>query len=146
MENYAILRISNPVRAVFEQKTDYVRKILKLYDEDKLYPMFSDQYLTLTYINEVTKVLQILLEKRQTGIFHTSSSNVFTPFKLVTYLIEKVRGAKNAVQPATIEHFLKNNPLRYPQHGGLKVKKTEDALGLKFMTWEEIIDDLAKQL
>lgn len=144
--NCAILRISNPVRAVYEAKTDYVRKILKLYDENKLYPMFSDQYLTLTYINEVTKVLKILLEKRLTGIFHASSSNVFTPFKLANYLIEKARGEKNAVLPVSIEEYLKDNPSRYPQYGGLKVDKTEGALGLNFMTWEEIIEDLAKQL
>lgn len=145
-KNFAILRISNPVRANYSLKTDYVRKILKLYDEDRLYPMFYDQYLTLTYINEVTKVLQILLLKKLTGIFHASSSNIFTPFKLANYLIEKARGQKNAVLPISIDQFLKGNPSRYPQYGGLKVDNTEASLDLKFMSWEEIIDDLVKQL
>ncbi len=146
IKNFAILRISNPVRSNYESKSDYVRKILNLYDNGKLYPMFNDQYLTLTYINEVTTTLNILLQKRLTGIFHTSSSNLYTPFKLANFLIEKTRGKKNVVKPISINSFLKDNPSRYPQFGGLKVEQTEKKLGIKFRSWEEIIEDLAKQL
>lgn len=71
--------------------------------------MFNDQYLTLTYINEVTETLKALLAKRPIGIFHTSSVNVFTPYKLANYLIEKARGIKNAVKSISIESFLKDN-------------------------------------
>lgn len=145
LKNTAILRISNPSRAKYTPKLDYVRKILKLYDTDKLYPMFNDQYLTLTYINEVTEALKALLAKRLIGIFHTSSVNVFTPYKLANYLIEKARGIKNAVEPISIESFLKDNPARYPQYGGLKVEKTQKILNLKFLRWAETIEILAKQ-
>ncbi|MDP3733418.1 MAG: sugar nucleotide-binding protein [Candidatus Daviesbacteria bacterium] len=146
LKKAAILRISNPSRAKYTRKPDYIRKILKLYDTGKLYPMFNNQYLTLTYINEVTETLKALLAKRSTGIFHTSSVNVFTPYKLSNYLIEKARGIKNAVKPISIESFLKDSPIRYPQYGGLKVKKTQKILNLKFLKWEETIEILAKQL
>ena len=144
LKNAAILRISNPSRTKYTPKPDYVRKILKLYDKRKLYPMFNNQYLTLTYINEVTETLKALLAKRSTGIFHTSSVNVFTPYKLSNYLIEKARGIKNAVKPISIESFLKDSPIRYPQYGGLKVEKTQKILNLKFLKWEETIEILAK--
>ncbi len=146
LKNASILRISNPSRAKYAPKMDYVRKILKLYDTGKLYPMFNDQYLTLTYINEVTETLKALLAKRSTGIFHTSSVNIFTPYKLANYLIEKARGIKNAVKPISIEGFLKDSPIRYPQYGGLKVEKTQKILNLKFLKWEETVEILAKQL
>lgn len=146
LENCAILRIANPVRAKYKDKLDYVRKILKLYDMAKLYPMFVDQYLTLTYINEVTESLKVLLEKRLSGFFHVSSTDVFTPFKLASLLIEKARGKKEFVTPISIESFFRRSPSRYPQYGGLKVEKTQKLLGLKFMKWEEIIAVLAKQL
>lgn len=145
LKNTAILRISNPSRAKYAPRLDYVRKILKLYDTGKLYPMFNDQFLTLTYINEVTETLKMLLAKRPIGIFHTSSANVFTPYKLANYLIEKARGIKNAVEPISIENFLKDNPARYPQYSGLKVEKTQKILDLKFLRWEETIEILAKQ-
>lgn len=146
LQDASIVRIANPVRAKYSQKLDYVRKILKAFDDNKLYPMFSDQYLTLTYIDEVTESLKILLENKLSGIFHVSSTNIFTPFKLANYLIEKARGKKEAVQPNSIKKFLKNNPSRYLQYGGLKVDKTQNLVNLKFKTWEEIIDSLVKQL
>ncbi len=144
LKNAVILRIANPVRTNYESKLDYIHKILNLYDTDKLHSMFSDQYLTLTYINEVTESLKILLEKRLSGIYHVSSTNVFTPYKLANFLIEKARGKKEFVKPISIEGFLKDNPSRYPQYGGLKVDKTQGILNLKLRTWEEIIDSLIK--
>lgn len=146
LKNSAILRISNPVRAKYSPKLDYARKILSLFDANKLYPMFNDQYLTLTYINEVTKTIRLLLRKRATGIFHTSSTNLFTPFKLTNFLLEKARDIKNAVSPVSLAPFLKDNPSRYPQFGGLKVEKTQNELGLKFMRWEETIEAIVNQL
>ncbi len=145
LKNSATVRISNPVRADYSEKTDYVQKIINAYDANKLNPMFDDQYLTLTYINEVTDTLKKLLEKRPTGIFHVSSTNVFTPFKLSNYLIEKARKVRNAVKPISIEEFLKKNSSRYPQYGGLKVKETEKRLNMRYRTWEEVIEILAKQ-
>ena len=146
LRNGTVVRIANPVRANYALKLDYVRKILQVFDNKELYPMFNDQYLTLTYINDVTKSLKILLEKQLSGIYHISSNNIFTPFKLANYLIEKARGKKDKVQPISIENFLKENPSRYPHYGGLKVQKTQQILNLKFRNWEEVIDILAKQL
>ena len=146
LKNAAILRIANPVRAKYVGKLDYVRKIIKQFDEGKLYPMFKDQYLTLTYINEVTEALKVLLARKLPGIYHVSSVNVFTPYKLANLLIGRARGKKEFVKPISIESFLKDNPSRYPQYGGLKVEKTQSELNLKFMRWEETISLLAKQL
>lgn len=146
LKNAAILRIANPVRANYKNKLDYIHKILNLYDTGKLYPMFNDQFLTLTYINEVTETLKVLLEKRLSGIYHVSSVNVFTPYELANLLIEAARGEKGVVKPTSVEKYIKNNQSRYPQYGGLNVKKTQDKIGLKFMKWEEVINILAKQL
>ena len=145
-EKSLILRISNPTRAKYAGKLDYVRKIINLYDINKLYPMFNDQYLTLTFIDEVTQTLKIILEKKCSGIYHVSSANLFTPYKLANYLIEKIGGKKESVKSISIKAFLKDNPSRYPQYGGLKVDKTQQELSLKFRTWEEIVDSLVKQL
>lgn len=145
-QNAAILRIANPVRATYGKKLDYVRKILSSYDNNQLYPMFDDQFLTLTYINEVTECLKVLLEKRLPGIYHVSSTDIFTPFKLANLLIEKTQGKKGIVKSISMKEFLKDNPSRYPQYGGLKVEKTQKSLQLRFNKWEETIDVLSKQL
>lgn len=146
LKNAAILRIANPVRAKYKGKLDYVRKILRLFDTGKMYPMFNDQYLTLTYINEVTDALNVLLERRLSGIYHVSSANVFTPYKLADLLIEKARGKREVIKPVSIESFLKDNQSRYPKYGGLKIEKTQKTLNLKFRNWEKVIEILSKQL
>ncbi len=146
LKDFTIVRISNPVRAVYTGKLDYVRKILYLFDSGKLHPMFTDQYLTLTNIDEITKTLTLVIERNLFGIFHVSSPNIFTPYKLATLLIEKARQKKNVVKQTSIENFLSRNPSRYPQYGGLKVEQTEKKLNLRFLRWEEVIKNLTKQL
>lgn len=146
--NYAIVRISNPTRATYDRKLDYVRKIIAAYDQKKPIKLFDDQHLTLTYVNEVSVVIFHLIEKNLQGIFHVSSSNLFTPFELAEYALDKARGVKNVVQRSSIEEFLKQpgNSSRYPQYGGLDVIESETKLGIKFRTWQEIIDSLIREI
>ena len=147
-EEASILRIIYPVRSVFNLKTDYLRKPLSLFDQDKLYPLFSDQQVSITFIDEAVQAIDKIISDRKYGNFHASSSNTSTPFELVSYLLEKVRGVKNTVKSQKLEKFIKSanaQAYRYPKYGGLKVEETEKALGMKFRNWKEIIDVLAKQ-
>ena len=146
-DNYAILRIIYPVRSKFNEKLDYLRKPLKLFDEDKLYPMFSDQQISISFIDEVCQTIDRLLETKRSGIFHCSSSNLTTPHELISYLLEKSRNKKDGVVKSSLSDFLKtvNNPVRYPKYGGLKSDWTSRELGTRFSTTEEIVNTLIKQ-
>ena len=44
-----ILRLVYPVRAKYPAKLDYLRKPLSLFDQGKLYSLFNDQQVTITY-------------------------------------------------------------------------------------------------
>ncbi len=146
-ENATILRLIYPVRAKYKDKLDYLRKPLKLYDENKLYPMFSDQQISVTFIDEAALALKIIVEKKIKGVYHASSTDTTNPYEIVSYLIEKVRDKKDAVQSSSLEEFLKtaDNPVRYPEFGGLQVGETEEKLGLKFSSWRQIVDKLVEQ-
>lgn len=147
VKNHTILRLVYPVRSKFDRKLDYLRKPLKLFDEGKLYPMFTDQQVSFSFIDEVCLALEKIVEKRIKGVFHASSSDVTNPFELYTYLLEKAHGVKNVVKPSKLSDFLKtiSSSVRYPMFGGLKVEKTEKELEIKFSTWREIIDKLVEQ-
>jgi hypothetical protein len=44
--------------------------------------------------------------------------------------------------------FLKSanvSPSRYPKFGGLEVALSEKRLGLEFLSWRQIVDELVKQ-
>lgn len=146
-EKTTIVRLVYPVRAKFDQKPDYLRKMLKLFDEGKIFPLFTDTKISISFIDDLCLLLDRIIETGVYGVFHCASRDMASPFKLCSYLLEKTRGVQNIVRPALYSDFLKTtgNPVRYPQFGGLKIKKTEEKLGLKFSTWKEIINKLAEQ-
>ncbi len=144
----AILRISYPFRARYELKTDFARNMLSLYDQRKLYPMFNDQYLTPTFIDETLGVIKKIGEQKLQGIFHCASSNITTPYDFATLLLKKARGVTDVAKPSSILDFRKQFPERAPrpQYGGLDSRYTQEKLGIHFMRWEESIDELVKHL
>lgn len=146
-ENSTIVRIIYPVRAKYDLKMDYLAKPLSLFDEGKLYPLFDDQQVSIAFIDEVALALDKIIERNLKGTFHVSSKDTTTPYKLISYLIEKVRGEVGVVKPSSLKDFLKtvDNPVRYPMYGGLKVEKTQAALGINFRTWKEIVDEIVRQ-
>lgn len=144
-EKRTILRLVYPVRAKYPAKLDYLRKPLSLFDQGKLYPLFNDQQVTITFIDEACLALEKIIEGKVYGNFHASTPDLSTPFELVSYLIEKARGVKDAVKSSSLDEFLKsseNSPVRYQKFGGLKVEETEKILRIKFSPWRQVIDQL----
>ena len=146
-DQFSIIRIIYPVRARFAPKLDYLRKPLSLFDKGELYPLFSDQQVSISFIDEVAQVAETIIKKRYYGIFHASTRDLTTPFEIVSYLIKKVRDKNAIIKSGSIEEFYKKggNPVRYPRWGGLKVEKTQKTLGISFSSWKEVVDKLIKQ-
>jgi len=142
----AIIRIGNVTNILYDPKLDYVGKILHLFDRNKLYPLFNDQYLTLTYIPSLFEVIEALIKKKINGAFHVASKNVFTPYELGEYLIKEIRGKTGVVRGISIKDYLRASPNRYPQYGGLLVEQTAKQLGVKMFNWEQIIDPFIKKM
>jgi dTDP-4-dehydrorhamnose reductase len=147
-ENSTILRIIYPVRAKFENKLDYLRKPLELFDQGKLYPVFEDQQISFSFIDDVCMALDKMIELKARGIYHACSSDLTTPFELISYMLEKVRGVKGSVKGIKIDDFIKDTKqksYRYPKYGGLLVSNTEKTLGLNFKSCKEVVDELVEQ-
>jgi len=143
-----ILRIIYPFSAKYDKKMDYVRKPLDLFDQGKLYPMFSDQQVSVVFVEDVAMALEKLIETGKTGTFHASCRDTGSPFEIISYAVQKSRGVKSAVKQVSLAEFLKtqDSPVRYPMFGGLSVTKTEKALGIKFGTWKQMVDKFVAQL
>ncbi len=136
----AIVRIGNVTQSIHDPKLDYIGKILYLFDNKKLYPLFHDQQLTLTYLSSLFETLEELIKKKHIGVFHVSSTNLFTPYTLAKYLIKNARRNYRLVKSTSIEKFLKNSPNRYPKYCGLLAIKTQKKLHVSFLEWEKIVD------
>ncbi len=146
-DNFSILRLIYPVRGKFDAKLDYIRKPLSLFDQGNLYPLFYDQQVSITYVDEACLAINKIIEEKAFGIFHASTPDTTTPYHLIGYVIEKVRGKKDVVKKSSLDDFLRtvDNPARYPKFGGLKVEETEKGLNMKFSSWKEVVKKLIFQ-
>lgn len=142
-----IVRIMYPVRAKYDKKLDYLRKPLKLYNEGILYPVFFDQQISITFIDELCETVSKILTDKITGVYHCASDNTTSPYEIISYLIEAKYGVKNAVKCESINNYLStsNTSLRYPIYGGLSCKISQNILGMKYSSWKQVVDKLIVQ-
>ncbi|PIY80162.1 MAG: hypothetical protein COY80_04300 [Candidatus Pacebacteria bacterium CG_4_10_14_0_8_um_filter_42_14] len=138
--NSAIVRINNITRPNNQQRLDYIGKILLLYEQKKLYPLFDDQYVSLTYIPLLDKMIKKLVKNKKAGVFHAASSDLCTPYELAQYAIERLYGKKNVVKSSSINYFISNHPRRYPKFGGLQSDFTQSQLHINMPEWKEIVE------
>jgi len=127
-----IVRLIYPVRAKYPAKLDYLRKPLDLFNQGKLYPLFTDQHTSLTLIDEACLSLQNIINENLSGVFHMSCPDTFTPYEIYIYLLQKLGKDISGVQKASVD------PKRYPKFGGLKPS-------FNFSPWRQVIDQLIQQ-
>jgi dTDP-4-dehydrorhamnose reductase len=142
----AIVRIAYPFRSDnFEGKKDWARKLLDLYNEDKLYPFFTDQTYSILSIDDLSEPLTKILDSKFTGIFHVVSKDTSSPYDVAKYLLERYSGKEIELMKGKISDFLKGEGRTpRPVFGGLQTGKTEEMLGLRFKTWKEMVDEFVK--
>lgn len=143
----AVLRIIYPVTKEYGLKMDYLRAPLDYYNKnEKLYPIFEDQQMNISDIDEINLAIKVLLEKRLSGVFHAGASDVSTPYKIVKQLFELKWGNSEMVVAGNLKEFLKtaNDPVRYPMFGGLSNTETKQKLGVRFSSCSEIVERLYK--
>lgn len=136
----AIVRIGNVTQPIYDPTRDYVGKIAYLHDQKKLYPLFDDQYLTLTAIPTLLSVIHALIDQQKAGVYHVGSTNVFTPYMLGRYLARNMGKNAGDIQRVSIREYLRLAPHRYPQYGGLLAKQTANRLGVRLTKWQAIVD------
>lgn len=146
--NYAIVRYGYPFRAApFDLKKDWARNLINLYNEQKLYPMFTDQVQSVLFVDDLVEPLVKIINEEISGIFHVASSDMTTPHEIGLYLLGKYTGKPVELQKGSMGEFLKA-PGRTPRPrlGGLKTLKTQNILNLKFKTWRAMVDEFVSQL
>jgi dTDP-4-dehydrorhamnose reductase len=83
-----IIRISYPYRKSYQEKNDFIKNFIKLYEEyssgkrAEIYPIFDDQTITLTYIDDISLAIVFALEKNLHGVVNLSSPSITTPYKV----------------------------------------------------------------
>lgn len=142
-----VIRIAYPYRLDYPHKLDFARNFLKLYDDvqsgarESIYPIFADQTLTPTFIDDLAPAVIALLESNSTGIFHVTSPEIVTPYEFCCELLKvarRVEDPQEIVPKGSIIEFQKAHPelSKRPIKGG---EKCDKIVKLRFAptSWEE---------
>ena len=145
--DYCILRIAYPFRAYYQPKVDLVRKMINGLKSKNLPPMFSDQIITPTFIDDIAFGLKIILEKRPSGVFHLVGSTSLSPYLLARKIAKIFNFPLRLVKKGSLKDYLENNPgvRPYQRNLALSNKKIKN-LGVKIKTIDEALLSLKRQL
>lgn len=124
LDESIVLRIAYPYRGPYVGKEDIAKRILKAYEGNQLYPMFVDQTISPTFIDDLAPAVNLLLDQNARGIYHLASPLTTTQYDFARELLEVFGRNASKLQKGRVVEFLKNpHATPRPVKGGLKVDK-----------------------
>lgn len=142
---FVICRTAFPFRAKFDLKLDLVRRILTNLTNNTLHPMFTDQVITPTFIDDLCQVFKLFIAKKPSGIYHCVGNTSLSPFKLAQK-IAQVFSVKADIKSTSFQDFIKTDPRPRQQYLRLSNAKLFNDFGYKMKTIDEALTVLKDQL
>jgi len=142
---YSLARIAFPFRAEFGPKKDIVREIAQKIKEGTLPPMFNDQQITPTFIDDLACALKIVIQKKPVGIYHLVGSTILTPYELACQIAETFSFDKKKIKKGSLKEYLKTNPRPRGFNMGLANQKAKKELGIKMKTVKQALQLIKDQ-
>lgn len=141
-----IVRFAYPFRARFEQKKDFVRKIIGQLKSGKEISMFDDTIFTPTFIDDIAPALRAILMKRPTGIFHVVGSTALSPYESAKETAKVFDLNKSLIETQKFDEYLKSGSQPYPRYAELSNGKLKAKLGVSMRTFSEALAEMKDQL
>ena len=143
---YAILRIAFPFRTAYAQKTDLVRSILHGLENDTLYPMFSDQLITPTFIDDIATAVDSVIRQKPQGICHIVGSTSLSPYLLAKKIAKTFGFGQKQVKKGSLSEYLKNSRRPYQRRLALSNRKAKTDLGIVMLDIDRALARLKSQI
>ena len=143
----AIVRIAFPFRAEFDVKKDVVRKMVEGLKNKTLYPMFSDQVVTPTFIDDIAWGLDYFIKNKPVGIYHLVGSTSLSPYQMAKLVAQVFGFDEDSVKKGSLLDYQKSQPQgsRPWQKNLVLSNKKITALGIKMLSFEEALLKLRQQ-
>lgn len=143
--SYSILRLAYPYRASYDLKPDLIKKIRAGLESGQLYPQFSDSVITPTFIDDIARAFDKLVELMPEGIYHAVGSTSLSPYELAKKVATAYGFDESVVKEGSLTEYLKSASRPFARHVAMSNHKTSQALGLHFATIEEGLAEIKKQ-
>lgn len=147
--SWTIARIAFPYRATYPGKLDLVRRIIKMYREKNLPPMFADQITTPTFVDDIVMGLDVMFGRRPAGVFHLVGSSSQSPYELAEAVAEVFGLDKKLLRKGSLARYAASQPKdARPWHKNLALsnEKIKKELGIKMSTLREGLENMKARL
>ncbi len=143
--SYTITRLAYPYRATYDLKPDLIKKIRAGLESGKLYPQFTDTIITPTFIDDIARAFDKVIELKPQGILHTVGSTSLSPFELAQKVASTYGFDPALVKEGSLTEYLKTSARPYARTVAVSNTKANQVLGLHFATLEEGLAEIVKQ-
>ena len=110
-QSAAIVRIATPFRAKFEPKKDLIRRIIDALANHTLYPMFTDQITTPTFIDDIAQSIDLFINQQPSGIFHLVGSSYQSAYDLAVLIAQTFGFNTQEIKPGSLKKYVESQPV-----------------------------------
>lgn len=140
---WIIARIAYPYRANFE-KNDFMRAMKNRLTQGLEIKAVSDHQYCPTFIDDIANVLDLIIQKNETGIFHVTGSQSLSPYDAALRIAEAFSLDKNLIGSITRDEYFAEKakrPFDLSMNNG-KIK----SLGAVMKSFKVGLEEIKKQL
>jgi dTDP-4-dehydrorhamnose reductase len=124
---WTILRIDQPFRSDGFAKIDTLHRIIQGLQQKTLYPQFRDHYFGPTYINDFVRVIDWVIRKEKTGLYHASSGESWSDYDFAKN-VNEILQLSGDVQGSDLAEYLKTLQRPYQKNTALSCDKLKAEL------------------
>ena len=143
LHNGLIVRIANPYRANPQGKKDFVHKMIDRLSAGLTVSAPYDQLFVPTFIDDVARAIQMLIEGGAYGTYHVVGSSAVSPFDAAVEIANVFEFDQTLVLKTTFAQFIRGRA-PFPQFAALQNKKARE-YGITMSTFSEGLTDVKRQ-
>jgi len=129
------LRIAFPYQARRQGRADFVHRIMEELKAGKEIIAPKDQLVSPTFIDDVARVIRVLVTNNASGIYHAVGSQALSPYDAAMLIAKTHRLDQSKIAPTTWVSYYRTRAPR-PHRAVLKNTKIE-ILGLSMISFSE---------
>jgi dTDP-4-dehydrorhamnose reductase len=142
--DYVILRLAFPYQTN-PMRPDFIAKIRSGFENHSLYPLFTDHFITPTFVDDVAAMFDYAIEHKPTGLYHMTGSSSHSDFE-IGQMVKAVFGYEDEVQSGLLEAYLEANPRPYQKSLKIDNSNLQKEFGIRMKTLDEGLAEIKNQL
>lgn len=138
--SWTILRIDQPFRSDSFEKVDTLHRVINGIKSGQLYPQFGDHHFGPTYINDFVKIIDLVIRRQLTGLYHASSGESWTDFEFAK-LVNDTLSLGFEVKEGSLAKYLETSNRPYQKNTALNIDKLRNELDFKLKSVREAVEE-----